>query len=108
MSNFTSTIAIALFTLLTATVGCATDPEPDGPPTKIDRQSDIAVDRPQIEESFELGSPSDEGPKVGDDRVVWAEVIEVNNSRVTRLHYLDVETRIETIEILDDDGVVQR
>jgi hypothetical protein len=39
---------------------------------------------------------------------MWADEIETENSGVVELHHFDSETGIDTIEVLDDNGLVQR
>jgi hypothetical protein len=112
------TIAISLLAALLAALSlaaCATDedatPDQRGlrpgykPPIEMRADND---DRPDIDESFEIGSPPSEGPLVDDGRVMWVEVIESEEQRITQLHHFDSETGIDLIEILDEDGVVQR
>ena len=65
-------------------------------------------DRPDIDESFEIGSPPSRDPLVDDGRVMWVEVIESDRYRITQLHHFDSETGADLIEILDEDGVVER
>ncbi len=104
------TLAIALFALLTATAGCATDaPEPEMPRMPGDEKRDVIIDdRPEIEESFEIGTPDTNLPRVDDGRSMWVEVITIDDSPTTRLHLIDADTGIETIAVIDDDGTVQR
>jgi hypothetical protein len=108
------TIALSLLAALSL-AACATDEDstPDNrglrpgykPPIEMRADND---DRPDINESFEIGSPPSDGPLVDDGRVMWVEVIESDEYRITKLHHFDSETGIDLIEILDEDGLVQR
>jgi hypothetical protein len=119
------TLAIVLFAALCVT-GCATDADPsDGgrglrPGYKPSLDPSLpgevggselrpaSTDRPSIDESFEIGTPAERNPRVDDGRVMWADVIETENSRLVELHHFDSETGIDSIEVLDDNGFVQR
>jgi hypothetical protein len=91
--------------------GCATDADyVDGgglrPGYKPSLDPETPTTHPAIDESFQL--PEDNDPLVDDGRVVWAEVIASENSRLVRLHHFDSETGIDQIDTLDEDGIVQR
>ncbi len=109
-----TTIAVSLLAALSL-AACATDEDstPDqrglrpGYKPQIEMRADTD-DRPDIDESFEIGSPAPDGPLVDDGRVMWVEVIDSEEQRITELHHFDSETGIDWIEILDEDGVVLR
>lgn len=120
------TLATVLFAILCFT-GCATDTDyQDGSPglrpgykPSLDPSLPDEVggselrpgtnDRPDINESFEIGTPKQRGPRLVDDgRVVWAEVVESEGAQLVELHHFDSATGIDSIEVLDDNGLVLR
>ena len=114
MKTLTKTILLSLLAALSLTA-CAVedDATPDkrglrpGYKPEIEMRADDG-DRPDINESFEIGAPPSNDPLVDDGRVMWVEVIESDGYRITQLHHFDSETGIDLVEILDEDGLVQR
>jgi hypothetical protein len=120
------TLATVLFAVLCFT-GCATDTDDSNgsrglrPGYKPSLDSSLpdevggselrpgTNDRPDINESFEIGTPTQRDPRLVDDgRVVWAEVLENEGAQLVELHHFDSETGIDSIEVLDDNGLVLR
>jgi hypothetical protein len=58
-------------------------------------------------EPAEIGTDAP-GSSIDDGRLMWVEVIESEGVRITQLHHFDSQTGIDSIDILDDDGVIQR
>jgi hypothetical protein len=120
------TLATVLFAVLCFT-GCATDTDyADGgrglrPGYKPSLDSSLPEEvggselrtgtnnRPDINESFEIGTPAERDPRLLDDgRVVWAEVLQGEGAELVELHHFDAQTGIDSIEVLDDNGLVLR
>lgn len=117
-----NTAAILAAVSLALVAGCAVEPEPStGEPglrpsykPSLDPRlpdevggSEIRTepDHPNINETLEIGTPEADNDRLLDDgRVMWVEVIVIDDSRVDYLHRYDPGTGIDTIEILDEDG----
>lgn len=124
--NHMKTLATVLFAVLCFS-GCATDTDyPDGTgglrpgykpsldPSLPDELGGSELrpdtnDRPPINESFEIGTPDQRDPRLLDDgRVVWAEEVASVGAQLVELHHFDSETGIDTVVVLDENGLVLR